>query len=250
MARQSKQRVPRHVAVIMDGNGRWARRRAMPRQAGHRAGVKAARRIVESCGRAGVEVLTLFAFSSENWKRPPSEVGALMRLFLEGLEREIDDLHGNRVRVRFIGDRSGLAADLVRRMEEAEALTRQNDGLVLVIAVAYGGRWDLFQAARSLAEEAAAGTLDAAVISETDLASRLALADFPDPDLLIRTGGETRISNFLLWNLAYTELYFTPCLWPDFDDRELASALNAFAGSERRYGLTSEQLEIKGVAGA
>ena len=250
MARQSNERTPRHVAVIMDGNGRWARRRAMPRQAGHRAGVKAARRIVETCGRSGVEVLTLFAFSSENWKRPPSEVGALMRLFLEGLEREIDDLHGNGVRVRFIGDRAGLAGDLVRRMEEAEALTGDNQGLVLVIAVAYGGRWDLLQAARSLAEEAADGRLDPAAISETDLAGRLALGGLPDPDLLIRTGGDTRISNFLLWNLAYTELYFTPCLWPDFDDRELAAAFSAFSGSERRYGLTSEQLEIKGMAGA
>ncbi len=250
MARQSKDRVPRHIAVIMDGNGRWARRRAMPRQAGHRAGVKAARRIVEACGRSGVEVLTLFAFSSENWKRPPSEVGALMRLFLEGLEREIGDLHGNGVRVRFIGDRAGLADDLIRRMDEAETLTRDNPGLILVIAVAYGGRWDLIQAARAVATDVAEGRLSTDAIDEATFSGRLSLAGLPDPDLLIRTGGETRISNFLLWNLAYTEIFFTPCLWPDFDDRELEVALRAFAGSERRYGLTPEQLATRGLAGA
>ena len=250
MGRETRNRVPRHVAVIMDGNGRWAKRRAMPRHAGHRAGVKSARRTVEACGRSGVEVLTLFAFSSENWKRPPSEVGALMRLFLEGLEREVDDLHRNGVRVRFIGDRACLAAELVSRMEDAERLTAANEGLVLVIAVAYGGRRDILQATRSLADEVAAGRLEAAAISEADFASRLQLHGLPDPDLLIRTGGETRISNFLLWNLAYTECYFTPCLWPDFDEREFAAALSSFAGAERRYGLTPDQIETPGLAGA
>ncbi len=250
MGRDTQDRVPRHVAVIMDGNGRWARRRAMPRHAGHRAGVKSARRVVEACGRSGVEVLTLFAFSSENWNRPPSEVGALMRLFLEGLEREVDDLHKNGVRVRFIGDRSCLAASLVSRMEDAEHLTAGNTGLVLVIAVAYGGRWDILQATRVLAEDLAAGRLEADGITEDEFASRLALHGLPDPDLLIRTGGESRISNFLLWNLAYTECYFTPCLWPDFNERELAAALSSFAGAERRYGLTPDQIETPGLAGA
>lgn len=173
-----------------------------------------------------------------------------MRLFLEGLEREVDDLHKNGVRVRFIGDRSCLAASLVSRMEDAEHLTAGNTGLVLVIAVAYGGRWDILQATRVLAEDLAAGRLEADGITEDEFASRLALHGLPDPDLLIRTGGESRISNFLLWNLAYTECYFTPCLWPDFNEQELAAALSSFAGAERRYGLTPDQIETPGLAGA
>src|SRR5262245_46579647 len=200
----------------MDGNGRWATRRGLPRQAGHRAGVKAARAIVQTAARRGIDVLTLFAFSSENWKRPAREVGFLMSLFAEALEREISELHRNSVCLSFIGDRSTLAPSLLRLMAEAEALTRDNGGLRLVIAVAYGGRWDVVQAARKLAGAARDGALDPAAIDEDRVRRELAVADIPDPDLFIRTGGEMRVSNFLLWNLAYTELYFSPLLWPDF----------------------------------
>jgi undecaprenyl diphosphate synthase len=235
--------MPAHVAVIMDGNGRWARQRSMPRQAGHRAGVKTARRIVEACARRGIGVLTLFAFSSENWRRPRREVGALMRLFIEALDREVEELHGNGVRLSFIGDRDGLSPALQARMAAAEGRTRDNDRLALVIALAYGGRWDIVQAARQLAQDAVAGRLDAAAIDEGVFADRLALAGLPDPDLLIRTGGEHRISNFLLWNLAYAECWFTDCLWPDFGEPELDAALERFRRVERRFGMTTEQLD-------
>jgi undecaprenyl diphosphate synthase len=237
--------VPRHVAVIMDGNGRWAKSRALPRHIGHRAGVKSVRTIVEGCANRGVEVLTLFAFSSENWKRPQEEVGRLMNLFLEALDREIADLHSNGIRVRFIGDLESLAPSLRERMRAAEARTVTNARLTLVIAVAYGGQWDLTQATRSLAAECVAGTLTPAQINETTIASRLALAGLPDPDLFIRTGGEQRVSNFLLWNLAYTELYFCDALWPDFDDRQLVAAFEFFSRRERRFGLTPGQLESR-----
>jgi undecaprenyl diphosphate synthase len=234
----------------MDGNGRWARQRMMPRQAGHRAGVRAARAVVEACARRGVSHLTLFAFSSENWRRPRREVGALMRLFLEALEREVDELHGNGVRLRFIGDRSSLSAELQARMAAAEERTRDNSRLVLVVALAYGGRWDIAQAASALAGDVAAGRLAPDQVDEARLAERLALAGMPDPDLLIRTGGEHRISNFLLWNLAYSECWFTDCLWPDFGEAELDAALERFAAVERRFGLTSEQLAEDEGAGA
>ena len=234
---------PAHVAIIMDGNGRWARQRMMPRQAGHRAGVRAARAIVEACARRGIGHLTLFAFSSENWRRPKREVGALMRLFLEALDREVSELDANGVRLRFIGERSGLSAELQGRMAAAEKRTRGNSRLVLVIALAYGGRWDISQAARRLAREAAEGTLDPESIDDALIAERLELAGLPDPDLLIRTGGEHRISNFLLWNLAYSECWFTDCLWPDFGEAELEAALARFQAVERRFGLTSEQLQ-------
>ncbi|MFU8896408.1 MAG: polyprenyl diphosphate synthase [Gammaproteobacteria bacterium] len=239
-------KLPAHVAVIMDGNGRWARQRALPRQAGHRAGVKTARQVVEACARRGVAALTLFAFSSENWRRPQREVGALMRLFVEALDREVEELNGNGIRLSFIGDRDGLSAKLQERMQAAEARTRDNDRLDLVVALAYGGRWDIVQATQALAREAAAGRLDPAAIDEAAVAARLALAGLPEPDLLIRTGGEHRISNFLLWNLAYAEFYFTDRLWPDFDERDLDAALERFGGVERRYGKTSEQLEPSG----
>ena len=189
---------PQHVAIIMDGNGRWARSRGMPRSAGHRASVKVVRRVVEACIRRGVRYLTLFAFSSENWRRPPDEVGLLMKLMLESLAREVSDLHENRVRMKFLGDRGSLGAEIAGTMAEAEALTRDNTGLVLCVAFAYGGRWDIAEACRSLAREVAAGTLRPEEIDEAHIASRLALAGIPDPDLLIRTGGELRISNFLL----------------------------------------------------
>jgi undecaprenyl diphosphate synthase len=244
---ESAQRaVPRHVAIIMDGNGRWATRRGLPRQAGHRAGVKAARAIVQTAARRGIDVLTLFAFSSENWRRPAREVGFLMNLFAEALQREIAELHRNEVRLRFIGDRSALAPALTRHMVEGEALTSANAGLQLVIAVAYGGRWDLTQATRRLAEDVRAGRIDPAAIDEARLGAQLAVADLPDPDLFIRTGGEMRVSNFLLWNLAYTELYFSPLLWPDFDAAALDEALEFYAGRERRFGRTVAESESAG----
>jgi undecaprenyl diphosphate synthase len=239
---------PRHVAIIMDGNGRWARLRGLPRPAGHRASVKVVRKIVEECGQRQVDFLTLFAFSSENWRRPPDEVGMLMNLFLDALDREVADLHRNGVRLRFLGDRDLLGAALAQRMRDAEALTAANSGLQLLVALAYGGRWDLTQACRSLALEVAAGTLAADDIDESHISARLALAGLPDPDLLIRTGGEQRISNFLLWNLAYTEMYFTDVLWPEFGPKELDAALEFYARRERRFGKTSAQVSAKANA--
>ncbi|MEY4931722.1 MAG: hypothetical protein RLZZ403_42 [Pseudomonadota bacterium] len=233
--------VPRHVAIIMDGNGRWAAARSLPRHAGHRAGLKSVRAAIETCARAGVEVLTLFAFSSENWRRPREEVSLLMGLFLEALDREISDLHKNGIKVRFIGELDQLSTALQGRMRDAEQLTQGNSRLTVLIAMAYGGRWDITQAAASLARQCAAGTLAPEQIDEARFACELALDGLPDPDLFIRTGGDQRISNFLLWNLAYTELYFCDCLWPDFDDAELQRAFVQFAGRERRFGLTSEQ---------
>jgi undecaprenyl diphosphate synthase len=234
---------PQHVAIIMDGNGRWARSRGMPRVAGHRASVKVVRKIVEECAARKVRYLTLFAFSSENWRRPAEEVGVLMGLFLDALVREVADLHRNQVRLRFIGDRESLGSELKQRMQDAEALTGGNPGLGLMVAVAYGGRWDIAQACRSLAADVAAGKLTAAQISEEQIGARLALAGIPDPDLLIRTGGEQRISNFLLWQLAYTEFYFTDTFWPDFDAEALRHAIDSYSERERRFGRTSAQLE-------
>lgn len=234
-------RLPAHIAIIMDGNGRWARSRGMPRAAGHRAGVKTARAMVEACGERGVRFLTLFAFSTENWRRPPSEVGALMKLMVEALEREVDELDRRGVRLRFIGAREQLGDPILARMEQAETRTRENDQLTLVIALAYGGRWDIVQAARTLAREARDGALDPDSIDEETVGQCLGLGGLPDPDLLVRTGGESRISNFLLWNLAYSELYFTDRLWPDFGVADLDDALGFYARRERRFGRTSAQ---------
>ena len=220
----------------------------MPRVAGHRASVKVVRKIVEDCAERKIGFLTLFAFSSENWLRPADEVGVLMGLFLDALVREVADLHRNQVRLRFIGDRESLGAELRQRMQDAEALTAANSGLGLMVAVAYGGRWDIAQACRSLAAEAASGRLAAAEITEDQIAAHLALAGIPDPDLLIRTGGEQRISNFLLWNLAYTELYFSEALWPEFSPEHLLAALEHFARRERRFGKTSAQVGNKADA--
>jgi undecaprenyl diphosphate synthase len=233
---------PQHVAIIRDGNGRWARSRGMPRVAGHRSSVKVVRKIVEACSQRRVGYLTLFAFSSENFSRPAEEVGTLMGLFLEALVREVADLHKNQVRLRFIGNRESLSRELVDRMLDAEALTAGNPGLTLLVAMAYGGRWDVAQACRALAADVAQGTLQPADIDEERVHSRLALAGIPDPDLLIRTGGEQRISNFLLWNLAYTELYFTETLWPEFSPAHLDDAFGHFAQRERRFGKTSAQV--------
>jgi undecaprenyl diphosphate synthase len=226
----------------MDGNGRWARARGMPRHAGHRAGVKSVRKIVEVAAQHGVSFLTLFAFSSENWRRPEEEVSRLMSLFLEALQREVDDLHRNNVRLRFVGARDQLQAELVARISDAEAKTKDNDGLNLIVATAYGGRWDIVQAAQSLAAQVAEGTLEVEAIDERRFAAAMSLGDVPDPDLLIRTGGEKRISNFLLWNLAYAELLFSECLWPDFREAQFDEALAYFAGRQRRYGYTGDQV--------
>jgi len=239
---------PQHVAIIMDGNGRWARSRGLPRPAGHRASIKVVRRIVQECASRNVRYLTLFAFSSENWRRPPDEVGMLMKLFLDSLVREIADLHRNQVRLRCIGDRELLGPELGARIRSAETLTAGNPGLGLMVAFAYGGRWDIAQACRSLAADVAAGKLTAGEIAEDHIAARLALAGIPDPDLLIRTGGEQRISNFLLWNLAYTELYFCDVLWPEFSAMHLDAAFEHFALRERRFGKTSAQLIAKADA--
>ena len=235
--------VPVHVAVIMDGNGRWAKQRGKPRHAGHKAGVRSVRATVEAAAERGVGYLTLFAFSSENWRRPADEVGSLMTLFLESLRREVDELHRNDVRLRFIGAIDQLNDRLRRKMAAGEAKTAHNTGLRLQIAVAYGGRWDIARAARTLAGRVATGELDPAGVDEKALAGELQLAGIPDPDLMIRTGGEQRISNFLLWNLAYSELWFTDVLWPDFDKDEFDRALAAFAHKQRRYGCTGDQVE-------
>ena len=233
---------PRHVAVIMDGNGRWAKKRFMPRVAGHRAGVKSVRAVIEGCARRGVEALTLFAFSSENWKRPAEEVSSLMNLLVQALEREVDTMHRNGLRVRFIGERTLLSQQLQQSMAQAEQLTSSNTGMVVLIAVAYGGRWDLVQATQKLAELCVSGQLKPEHIQEDTISAHLELQGTPEPDLFIRTGGEQRISNFLLWNLAYTELYFTDLLWPDFGDEELQAAFNCFSQRQRRFGLIAEQL--------
>jgi len=235
-------RKPRHLAIIMDGNGRWAERRQRPRTLGHRAGLKAVQVCIDYCLARGIEALTLFAFSSENWNRPQEEVGALMKLFLRMLDSEVEELHRRGVCVAFIGDRSGFPEAIRARMAVAESLTRANKQLALCIAAGYGGRSDIAQACRQLAAEAAAGTLEPAAIDEAMLHSRLALAGLPEPDLFIRTGGDLRISNFLLWQLAYTELWFTETLWPDLDASVLDAALAAFADRERRFGLTSAQV--------
>jgi undecaprenyl diphosphate synthase len=237
---------PDHVAMIMDGNGRWANAHGRPRHAGHRAGVKAARAVIEACASQHVKVLTLFAFSSENWKRPPGEVDALMRLFVEVLQREVDALHENGIQLRFIGARDSLPTILRKRMADAEARTAANSRMTLVLAVAYGGQWDMVQAVRRIGHKLRAGDLEPADIDESVIDRHRALAGLPAPDLLIRTGGERRISNFLLWDLAYTELHFTDTLWPAFNAEELTAALELFSHRQRRFGGVTEQLEAIG----
>ena len=235
--------IPAHVAVIMDGNGRWARKRAMPRTFGHRSGVSSVKRIVENAQKSGVKYLTLFAFSSENWNRPQEEVSTLMGLFIETLQREVEELHRNGVRLSFIGALELLQPKLRKMITASEQQTAGNSGLRLQVAVAYGGRWDITRAFRKLASEVAEGTIPIETIDDKIIAAELALAGLPDPDLLIRTGGEQRISNFLLWNLAYTELWFCDALWPDFGEREFDQALAFYAQRERRYGHTGDQVE-------
>ncbi len=242
-------RIPRHIAIIMDGNGRWAQQRRRPRIIGHRAGARAVRTCVEFCLEHGIGALTLFAFSSENWDRPQDEVGGLMKLFLGALEREVDELHRLGARLRFIGEHSRFDAALLARMHAAETLTAGNPRLQLTIAASYGGRQDIAAAARSLAIDVASGRLRPEQIDEHALGARVGLADLPAPDLFIRTGGEIRISNFLLWQLAYTELWFTDTLWPDVDAATLQRALDDYAGRERRFGLTGAQVATTASGG-
>ena len=237
-----RDRLPRHIAIVMDGNGRWAQQRSLPRAAGHREGARTVRRIVQACSERGIEVLTLFAFSSENWRRPRPEIEVLMNLFLTTLRGEIRRMDNANIQLRFIGEPTAFSPTLQDYISKAERRTSKNTGLTLVIAANYGGRWDIAQAARRLSEEVVAGRLRCADITPSALHRYTCLADLPEPDLFIRTAGEQRISNFLLWQMAYTELYFTDRLWPDFEPADLETACAAFAGRERRFGLTSEQI--------
>ncbi|MGZ4959048.1 MAG: isoprenyl transferase [Methylomonas sp.] len=238
---------PRHIAIIMDGNGRWAQKRLMPRIMGHHAGVKAVRKIVEYCAKENIEVLSLFAFSSENWRRPKEEVSLLMELFMATLQSEVDKLDRNNIRLKIIGDKAAFPDKLQEKILSAEAQTETNSGLTLVIAANYGGRWDISQAVRKIVDGIKQGEIQEQEISEKLIGQHLVTADLPEPDLFIRTGGEERISNFLLWQLAYAELYFTDELWPDFDQKLLEKAIRSFKGRQRRFGHTGEQVIDKRV---
>ncbi len=234
--------VPRHIAVIMDGNGRWAKKRFLPRVAGHKVGVETVRNMVKQCVNLGVDYLTLFAFSSENWRRPEEEVTFVMGLFMEALKKEVAKLHKNNVRLIIIGNRAQFGTALCAEIEAAEHLTQNNTGLTLTIAANYGGRWDILQAVNAMQK---ANPSKSGEFAEEDLTPYLAMHYAPEPDLFIRTGGEKRISNFLLWQLAYSELYFTDVLWPDFDDQAFQLAIQSYQQRERRFGRTSEQLTKK-----
>ena len=235
--------LPRHIAIIMDGNGRWAQSKSLPRIAGHRAGVETVREIVRACGELGVEVLTLFAFSSENWRRPQKEVGLLMDLFVKALQSEVKKLHKSNVRFKLIGDKTAFKPKLQKLISDAELLTAENTGLTVVVAANYGGRWDVAEAVKRIAKRIESGELSAEDITPEHVHCEVSMHDLPEPDLFIRTGGEQRISNFLIWQLAYTELFFTDTLWPDFNREVLQDAINSFAGRQRRFGLTGEQAE-------
>jgi undecaprenyl diphosphate synthase len=235
--------LPRHIAIIMDGNGRWATKRHLPRVAGHRAGVDAVHRIVTRCVERNIETLSLFAFSSENWQRPAEEVSFLMDLFLTALEREAEKLHKQNIQLRIIGDRERFDQKLQRQIKRVEEMTAVNTGLKLNIAANYGGRWDICEAFKQLAQEIESGLLTSHGITPEKISEKIALSTLPEPDLFIRTSGEQRISNFFLWQLAYTELYFTEVLWPDFTVDEFERALAFFTGRERRFGFTSEQIK-------
>ena len=233
---------PRHVAIIMDGNNRWAKQRSKMGVSGHKAGVEAVRDVVKTCVEEGIEVLTIFAFSSENWRRPAEEVGALMKLFLFALQREVKKLHKNNIRLKIIGDRSQFSDVLQEHMTQAEELTEENDGMTLVVAANYGGHWDISQAVRTIAEKVSAGELAAEDVDESLIQSHICLGDLPLPDLMIRTAGEQRISNFMLWQLAYAEFYFSDLYWPDFKEEQMLQALKAYANRKRRFGQTDDQL--------
>jgi len=239
----NKGNLPKHLAIIMDGNGRWAKRKGLPRIAGHRAGVKALQKIVNFSATEGIEVLTVYAFSSENWKRPRKEVTMLMELFNTSLQQRFKELRDNNVKLRFVGDLSSFPEKLRQSMTDTQNITTNNTGLELVIAVNYGGRWDIANAFKAINKKINNEGLKLEDISEDLIGEFMCLADLPEPELFIRTGGEMRISNFLLWQLAYTELYFDDCLWPDFDTVNLEKALRWYAGRERRFGRTSEQIE-------
>jgi undecaprenyl diphosphate synthase len=228
--------VPHHIAIVMDGNGRWANKRFLPRIAGHRQGVESLKRCAKACDARGIRVLTVFAFSSENWKRPTEEVSGLMDLFAMALSREVNQLKKDGVQLRFVGDRRGLSPRVVRSMEEAEAATAGNTRLILNACFNYGGRWDIAQAAQKLADQGLP-------ITEVNMNQAMSMGHVPDPDLVIRTGGEHRISNFLLWQAAYSEFFFTDVFWPDFDEAALDQAIASFARRERRFGMTSGQLD-------
>lgn len=234
--------VPQHVAIIMDGNGRWAKKRLMPRTYGHKKGVEATRRSIEFFARQGVSQLTLFAFSSENWKRPEEEVSSLMTLFVTSLQKNSKELHENGIRIRFVGDREAFSEELKQQIEQAESLTISNQRLCLNVAANYGGQWDIVQSVRQLISTAAQGKMNPSEITTEAIKQNLSLAGSPDPDLFIRTGGERRISNFLLWQLAYCELYFCDTLWPDFSEVDMQAALDDYASRQRRFGKTSEQI--------
>ena len=233
---------PNHVAIIMDGNGRWAKHRKLPRTAGHKEGVKATQEVIKAAGEAGVKFLTLFAFSSENWKRPKNEVSALMDLFLRSLESEVHNLSENGVRLKFLGEIDAFSEKLFQQIQKAEKQTKHNDKLFLNVAVNYGGKWDILKATRGLIEKVQSGDIEIAKINEVVFEKHLSTHGIPSPDLFIRTGGEQRISNFLLWQLAYTELYFTDVLWPDFTVDELHKAFDSFRFRQRRFGQTQEQV--------
>jgi undecaprenyl diphosphate synthase len=236
-------KTPKHIAIIMDGNGRWAKKRLLPRAVGHYRGVKVVRKVIDACLRAKIEVLTIFAFSSENWLRPQEEVTALTKLFLSAFEDELEALHRANVQLCVIGDYAKFGDGVAEKIQIAQQLTAHNTGLKLVVAANYSGRWDIVEAARKLAVQVEQGKLTAGEITPEVFAACTSTHDIADPDLLIRTGGESRVSNFLLWQLAYSELYFTDVLWPDFDEKILQDALAFYASRERRFGKTSEQLE-------
>ena len=240
MPEDSNSSIPAHIAIVMDGNGRWAQKRSRPRSMGHQAGLKALRRVVEHCGPLGIQELTVFAFSSENWNRPQSEVSRLMELFIKALDKEALELHENGVRINFLGDISRFSPEIRSRIEGLISRTPPGCKLTLNVAANYGGRWDIANASRQLAEDVQRGQLSVDDINEAEFSKRLSTTDSRDPDLLIRTGGEMRISNFLLWQAAYTELYFTPVLWPDFGAKDLDLAIEAYTARERRYGAISE----------
>ena len=243
MTSQNQASVPRHVCIIMDGNGRWAKKRLMPRNLGHRKGVETTRKAVEFFAGAGVQFLSLFAFSSENWNRPSEEVTGLMKLFMQSLKDNTGELHEKNIRIKFIGDRNLFSSDLQAQISESEALTHANQGMTLNIAANYGGRWDIVNAVQGISKQLLDGNITLDQIDTELLSKRLSLADCPDPDLFIRTGGEKRISNFLLWQLAYTEFYFCDLFWPDFTDKDMQHALDDFSRRQRRYGKTAEQVE-------
>ncbi len=246
MVSQSQASVPGHVCIIMDGNGRWAKKRLMPRSYGHRKGVETTRLAVDFFARAGVAQLTLFAFSSENWNRPAEEVSSLMELFMQSLRQYTAELHEQQIRIRFIGERSSFSEDLQRQIQKTESETGANRNMVLNIAANYGGQWDIVNASRRLAQQVRDGAIEPADIDQRLFAAHLSLGDSPAPDLFIRTGGEQRVSNFLLWQLAYTEFYFCETLWPDFSTADMAAALAEYSRRQRRYGKTGEQVEVPG----